>query len=203
MKLWLTLLSASLVLSLACNGDDGDGPPATAPPTTPQATATQSPAGSPTPLPGSTAPFSFPSDPNPAPGAATLVDVRVGAHPEDGGFDRIVFEFDGVRPAGNVEYVSSAAQCGSGFPVDPQGSHTLLVRLDATNAHDEQGQVTHSLPQVDGLFTVSGPGNSIVESKQTCDFEAVVEWAVGTDGRQPFVVTLLQNPPRVVVDVRH
>jgi hypothetical protein len=31
----------------------------------------------------------------------------------------------------------------------------------------------------------------------------VVEWAVGVDGEQPFTVTLLEGPLRVVVDVAH
>jgi hypothetical protein len=152
-----------------------------------------------TPIPsGSTDSFVFPASPDPAGAPALLVDVRVGAHPEDGGFDRIVFEFeDGQRPSGIVGYKDDVAQCGSGMPVDPAGSHTLAVHFDFTNAHTGAGEL--SIPST----TVSGPGNSILESESTCDFEAVVEWAVGIDGEKPFTVTLLDSPNRVVVDVAH
>jgi len=144
---------------------------------------------------GSTDSFGFSASPEPAADPALLVDVRVGAHD---GFDRIVFEFmDGQRPSGLVGYKTNVVQCGSGAPVDPAGSHTLAVHFDFTNAHTEAGQPT--IPS----NTVPGPGNSIIESERTCDFEAVVEWAAGVDGEQPFKVTLLQGPNRVVIDVAH
>ncbi len=66
-----------------------------------------------------------------------------------------------------------------------------------TNAHTESGQLT--LPS----NTVPGPGKSILEAESICDFEAVVEWAVGVDGEKPFTMTLLQGPNRVVIDVAH
>ena len=147
---------------------------------------------------GSTDSFAFPASPDPAASPALLVDVRVGAHAENGGFDRIVFEFsDGQRPSGLVGYKSNVIQCGSGEPVDPPGSHTLAVHFDFTNAHTDAG--ASSLPSTN----VSGPGNSILNSESTCDFEAVVEWAVGVDGQKPFTVTLLEGPNRVVIDVAH
>jgi hypothetical protein len=202
MKLIALLLALSLsAFAVACNGDDGPVA-ATATPaiTDGLPTATASPDAEPgTPVPdGSTESFVFPASPDPATVPALLVDVRVGAHPEDGGFDRIVFEFeDGQRPSGIVGYKDEVSQCGSGKPVDPAGSHILAVHLDFTNAHTEAGEL--SIPST----TVSGPGNSILASESTCDFEAVVEWAVGTDGKKPFTVTLLENPNRVVIDVAH
>jgi hypothetical protein len=153
-----------------------------------------------TPVPdnGSTESFMFAASPEPAAEPALLVDVRVGGHPEDGGFDRIVFEFeDGQRPSGVVAYKDETAQCGSGAPVDPEGSHILTVHFDFTNAHTEAGQL--SIPST----SLIGPGTSILAAEGTCDFEAVVEWAVGVDGEQPFTVTLLEGPLRVVVDVAH
>jgi hypothetical protein len=96
-----------------------------------------------------------------------------------------------------VAYKDEAFQCGSGEPVDPEGSHILTVHLDFTNAHTEAGEL--SIPSTDLI----GPGTSILAAEGTCDFEAVVEWAVGVDGEQPFTVTLLEAPLRVVVDVAH
>lgn len=205
MKLIVLILAISLtVFAVAC-GDDDDAPSATATPEVSDGLPTAEP-GTPlpdddpgTPVPsGSTDSFVFPASPDPAAEPSLLVDVRVGAHPEDGGFDRIVFEFeDGQRPSGIVGYKDEVAQCGSGQPVDPDGSHTLAVHFDFTNAHTEAGEL--SIPST----TVSGPGNSILEAVSTCDFEAVVEWAVGIDGEQPFTVTLLDSPNRVVIDVAH
>jgi hypothetical protein len=37
---------------------------------------------------------------------------------------------------------------------------------------------------------------------QTCDFEAVVTWVLAVSSPEPFRVTRLENPSRVVVDIR-
>ena len=202
MKLITLLLAFSLaVFAVACNGDDDDGgPAATSTPSDAQPTA-PAPEGNVPGTPvgqGSTESFFFPASPDPATVPSLLVDVRVGAHPEDGGFDRIVFEFeDAQRPSGIVGYKDEVSQCGSGQPVDPEGSETLAVHFDFTNAHTEAGEL--SIPST----TVDGPGNSILEAISTCDFEAVGEWAIGVDGKKPFTVTLLDNPNRIVIDVAH
>jgi hypothetical protein len=202
MKPITLLLALSLaVFAVACSGDDDDdGPAATVTPSNAQPTAT-APEGTVPGTPvgeGSTESFFFPASPDPATAPSQMVDVRVGAHPEEGGFDRIVFEFeDGQRPSGIVGYKDDVVQCGSGESVDPEGSETLAVHFDFTNAHTEAGEL--SIPST----TVAGPGNSILEAISTCDFEAVVEWAVGIDGKKPFTVTLLDNPNRVVIDVAH
>ena len=204
------LLVWVVVLLAACGGDEGPSPSRSP---TPAATATA------TALPpidgtvppqgfGGTDPVDIKSNPDPASGAATLVDVRVGAHPEQGGWDRIVFEFKDVRPKGRVEYVTGVwpdvlIQCGSGDPVSLPGGAVLRVKLEATNAHDEQqGRVTIRSYSGTGPPRVGGPGNSILEAKQSCDFEALVYWGIGTSGRQRFTVRLLDNPTRVVIDVK-
>ncbi len=212
----LLALPFILFLSIACS--DNDDPPAPSP--TPSAAVTVSPspgavtstpaAASPTPQatvppvdgtgfpqnPGSTEPTTIKSNPDPVSGAATLVDVRVGAHPESGGWDRIVFEFKDVRPAGLVEYVDEAANCGSGNAITLPGEAILAVRFDATNAHDENGQLTIDATEV------NGPGNIILKSVGTCDFEAVVEWAIGLKSMKNYKVSLLEGPTRVVIDVK-
>jgi len=131
----------------------------------------------------------------PANGITILTDVRVGAHPAEG-FDRIVFEFVGQLPdESTVQYRPSAVQCGSGMTEDVLGAGTLSVLMRSTQAHDEQGQLT-----ID-TTAVNGTGGAILEGVQTCDFEGIVEWAIGTPDARPFRVTTLSNPPRLVVDV--
>lgn len=197
--LTLPLTVALLVFAVACSGDD-DGPPTSATTTITDATATPVPDDAPgTPIAdaGSTESVSFVASPAPVTDPALLIDVRVGAHPEDGGYDRIVFEFESQRPSGLVGYQDQIEQCGSGEPVDPAGNAMLKVHFDFSNAHNEAGEMTIA------STTVSGPGNSILESIRSCDFEAEVEWAIGTAGKKPFTVTLLDGPPRVVIDVAH
>jgi hypothetical protein len=218
MKILSVILAVLLVFLVACDNNDDSNTQATATPAA--ATGTPAPATSPTasggptatPVPSGTVPptdgtvapqnagstddFTIKSNPDPVSGQATLEDVRVGAHPESGGWDRIVFEFKDVRPAGIVEYVDSASGCGSGIPVQLPGSAILHVRFADTNAHDEQGNLTIDSTEV------NGPGNSILKAVENCDFEAVVEWSIGVSGMKNFKVTLLDNPTRVVIDVK-
>ena len=189
------LLTIVLVLAMACSDDDSTPPPATATigsgspaaqsPTAGGTSSSGSPAArTPTFGPiegtvnpanqGGTDPVKVGPIPNPLPpapqGIPVLEDVRVGAHPEDGGWDRIVFEFQSDLPGGRIEYVRSVAQCGSGMPVQLRGNAILQVKLDAAQAHNEAGQATIRANQL------QGPGGAILEARQTCDFEAD-EWA--------------------------
>jgi hypothetical protein len=228
----LVAIPAIVVLSVACGGDNGPSgtptglpsiaapteapdsptpPPATAEPSATSAPApTATTASSPTPTdgtvfpenPGSTDPFPMKSNPDPSSGIFILNDVRVGAHPESGGWDRIVFQFEdvpgqpGAHPGGIVEYVDEASACASGMPIALEGGAILRVRLDSTQAHDDNGQLTIDSTEIDG------PGNSILQAKSFCDFEGVVGWVIGVPQQQNFKVAFLDNPSRIVIDVK-
>lgn len=213
LKFTLAITATLALLVAGCSDDDGSDATATQPAgatATTQASSTP-PAVTPTTVGtsappvdgtipaegvGSTDPVTLKSDPDPMSGIAVLTDVRVGAHPEEGGWDRIVFEFDGERPGGMIEYVDSATQCGSGDTVDLPGEGTLEVRFDATQAHTEAGQ-----PTVDPRV-ITGPGNVILESRQTCDFEGMVVWHIGVESEQRMNVRTLSNPSRIVIDIK-
>jgi hypothetical protein len=217
----LLLLPALLVgvLFAACGGydDDDDATPTpagtAAAPTaaeatktaTPAATATKPPASATPPADGTvdplnagdTVPVNVKSNPDPFTGQALLKDVRMGVHPEQGGWDRIVFEFQGpALPPATVQYVNSASQCGSGAAVALKGAAILQVRVGQAAAHDQNGNPTFAAQ------TIPGPGTTILEAKSTCDFEGVVVWALGIKGKQNFKVTTLQNPTRLVIDIK-
>ena len=146
--------------------------------------------------PGVTTPFSVGADPSPPRGIALLQAWRVGAHPEAGGWDRIVFEFKDGRPAVEVGYVTRATTCGKGDDVTLPGTAILSVKLRQTQAHTDAGAST--LPSRE----ITGPGNAILKSSLICDFEGEVEVAMGIKTKQPYKMTELQNPSRVVIDVK-
>ena len=200
------LIAFLLVSAAACSGDDASpSPTATRPAgatpapnaTQPAATATR-PAGTPSPAatqdPGTTAPFKANGDPNPARGISLLQAVRTGAQPD--GWDRIVFEFKETRPAVEVEYVTKAQTCGKGDDVSLPGAAMLSVRFRQTQAHTDAGAST--LPSRD----ITGPGGSILKASVICDFEGETGVAIGVKTKTPYKVSLLQNPTRVVIDVK-
>jgi hypothetical protein len=80
--------------------------------------------------------------------------------------------------------------------VTVEGQAILLVRFDQAAAHTDAGQLTVARREV------AGPGETILEARQVCDFEGEVSWAIGVKGRQRFKVTLLDAPRRVVIDVK-
>lgn len=167
-------------------------PTATKPATTPAADGTIDPLGA-----GGTERWTVKANPENASGTILLKDVRMGVHPEQGGWERIVFEFAGTaRPAGVIEYVNRVAQCGSGAPVTLKGAAILSFRFSGAAAHDNAGQATFAKKEI------PGPGTTILEVKAACDFEGVVMWAAGVKGKQNFKVTTLENPTRIVVDVK-
>ncbi len=204
--------TAAAALTLTACGQDGAKPTptatATATATPPAAGASATAARTPTAVPatatpaatastGAATPVDMPARaPSDFTGAALLRDVRIGVHPEDGGWDRIVFEFTGALPAARVEYVPSVAACGSGQPVTVPGTATLAVTFRGAAAHNGAGQVTFAQQ------TIAGPGKTILQARQTCDFEAVLAWAAGIASRQNFKVSQLENPYRLVIDVK-
>lgn len=217
------LLALPALAFVACGGDDA--PAATS--TTAAATQTRAPEVTATPTSGSTAtpatatrPAGSPTAPRPdgtidplgggdtqmktvkampenAMATPLLNDVRMGVHPELGGWERIVFEFAGTtRPAAKIEYVDGVSQCGSGAPVALKGSAVLSVTFENAAAHNDAGQVTFAPREL------TGPGTTILEAKSFCDFEAQLGWAVGLKGKQNFKISTFESPTRLVIDIK-
>jgi hypothetical protein len=127
-------------------------------------------------------------------GVATLVSLRAARHE---GYERVVWEFSGPAPGVHVEYVDRPVrQCGSGEPVPLSGDAWLEVRLEPVRAHTEEGRPTIAERRRTTALPI------VLEMVQTCDFEAVVTWVLAVSSPQPLRVTRLENPPRVVVDIR-
>ncbi len=199
---YVTFLASALAVALlaACGGKSASPTPS------PSATASVAPARTTTPPPGdgtvsplnpgSTDPAHVKANPDPAQKQALVTDVRMSGHPEEGGWDRLVFEFRDQLPDADIQYETKAVACGSGLDVAVAGSAILVVRLHNVAAHDEAGQLT-----IPGT-RLPGPGNAVTEAVQICDFEGQVGWAVGLKTTTPFKVTTLSSPPRIVIDMK-
>ncbi|MDH4143538.1 MAG: hypothetical protein OEY23_00025 [Acidimicrobiia bacterium] len=213
------------VLLGACGGSDGgsvdaaastavDAPSAASAPVASQDSAgTTLPAGGTTTLPTPPTPASPTSPTSPGafvggtdpvsvgPGAfAYIHDVRVGAHE---GFDRVVFEFDGPDvPGYDIGYDEFPLE-GTGESVtEVEGDRALRVSLLSGTRVDLSG------PSFEFTFDsdrIAGPGadRTVTEVAEIEDFEAVGVWAIGVHGKPGFVVSTLDSPARLVIDIAH
>jgi hypothetical protein len=128
---------------------------------------------------------------------ALLERVAVAGHD---GYDRVVFQFRNGLPGYRVEYVEPPLrEDGSGNVVELAGDAFVVVRMEPASGFDL------SVPEGELIYTgprrIAGDGTSVVqEVVRTGDFEAVLTWAIGLDGRVPFRVLTLDDPARIVVD---
>ena len=143
----------------------------------------------------------FPADVEPDTAAAsadasvTVSDIRIGRHD---GFDRVVFEVGGTgTPGWDVQYVDAASSQGSGEPIDVAGDAVLQVTLTGAGYPYDTG-----VEEFSPSGPVTGPGTEVVtEAVFDATFEGTTVTFVGTTGRTPFRVYLLEGPTRVVVEV--
>ena len=127
-----------------------------------------------------------------------LTDVRAAAHD---GYDRVVFQFRNGLPGYDVRYVDRPVVAdGSGDEVAVEGGAVLLIRMEPAldaDLTDETAPRTYTGPQ---RFTPAT--TAVVELVRTGGFEAVLTWAAGVDEKRPFLVSTLESPARLVIDVK-
>ena len=129
-----------------------------------------------------------PGDPPPL-----LTGIRASHHP---GFDRVVFDFYGGLPANrSARYVSTLTQDPSGFPIPVASRHVLEVSFFEARGRKADG--TDTAPN----RTVFALPNVITAVQSGDGFENVVSYGIGLAVRQPFRLSTLSNPPRVVLDI--
>ncbi len=128
---------------------------------------------------------------------ALLSDVQVGRHE---GYDRVVFEFLNHVPGYYVQYAElPVIEDGSGMPVENTGLHVVLVRMDPALDTD--------LTKDDAPLTYTGPSRfspdaSVVnELIRVGGVDRALTWAISASSEVPFLVSKLDNPPRLVVDL--
>lgn len=128
---------------------------------------------------------------------AELTRVRLGAHD---GYERVVFEFQGELPGYDAGYLESdPVEDGSGDPVDVKGAEVLSVRIHPASGFRMSDNSYETI--YTGPTRLAGAAAPVIEVVRSGDFEAQLTWVIGLDERQPFVVSTLSSPPRIVVDI--
>jgi hypothetical protein len=129
-------------------------------------------------------------------GTAALSDVRAARN--EGGFDRVVFQFGDLGPASySVEYVERPVLAdASGEAVTVAGDSVIRVRMTSAS-----GAGSYSGPS--RLDPGAAFGTKLVEEMvRTGDFEAQLTWVIGVKGRPTYTVANLATPSRIVIDLR-
>ena len=127
---------------------------------------------------------------------ANIVDVRVGRHD---GYDRVVFEFTGGTPEVSLDRAEPPfTQDASGEPIEVEGESFLRLTMrggtkqmdDGTSSYDGSRDFDPGLPM-------------LVDVIEGGDFEAQSTWYLGLEDEACVRVTLLEDEPRLVIDVEH
>src|SRR5581483_5729040 len=131
-------------------------------------------------------------------GTGHLSAVRLG---DQGSYDRLVLEFKDQVPGYTVGYRPLPAKAdGSGDPIPLPGAKALvMVTMRSASGYNSD----LSTPTYTGPNEVSGKTAVVTQAKAAGDFEQVLSWAVGLRSKVPFKVSLLNAPPRLVIDFQH
>jgi hypothetical protein len=118
-------------------------------------------------------------------------------------FTRIVFEFRDTLPGYKVDYATRPiTQDGSGKEVQVAGDEALLVRFEPSSGFDTEA-AGGGKPTYTGSKRIAAGSPAVTEVVQVGDFEAVLQWAVGLNGRRPFRIVALPSQARLVLDVKN
>ncbi|MCS5478099.1 AMIN domain-containing protein [Corynebacterium sp. YIM 101645] len=125
-------------------------------------------------------------------GLMKVTNVRVGRHAD---FDRVVLDLTGDgSPGWRADFNTDPRQDGSGFPVEFQGETSIELWLDNLEMPGDD-----YLP----IGTVNGAGGVVTEVVAGTWFEGQSQFVIGLPGERPYSVQLIENPPRLVVDILH
>ncbi|OKL53544.1 hypothetical protein BSZ39_08880 [Bowdeniella nasicola] len=124
-----------------------------------------------------------------------VTDVRAGDHD---GFSRLVIEFGDdekkdSRVGYSVEYVDEAVSDGKGDPIEVDGDKTIDIQLSGVKM--PEGSDPQPFGRIDGT-------SAFKQIESIGPFEGMSQIVIGLDSQGPVRVTELQDPYRIVVDVK-
>jgi hypothetical protein len=106
--------------------------------------------------------------------------------------DRVTFTFARRAPGFRVEYrrrAEAQTEDASGRRIPVAGTKFLVVRLENTRTArtNADGAITRTYAGPRRI--APGDAHHALEAVKTGDFEAVVTWAIGLDGKRPYTVS--------------
>ena len=130
------------------------------------------------------------------PQTVNVTDVRTGTHD---GYDRVVFEFTDGTPEIALERATPPfVQDGSGAPMDVKGeSHLRLIMRGGTKQMEDGTSSYEGSRDFDPGFP------AFVDLIEGGDFEAQSTWYLGLTAESCVRVSLLEDEPRLVIDIEH
>ncbi len=193
----LTTLAVAAVLLAACSSPTASAEDSASPGT--DATAAP-PAATPEPIPSEDlADFSCDLpfvEQATVPRTVNIMDVRVGTHD---GYDRVVIEFTDGTPEIALERATPPfAQDGSGEPMDVEGESFLRLIMRGGTKQMDDGSSSY-----DGSRDFDPGFPALVHLVEGGDFEAQSTWYLGLSAESCVRVSLLEDAPRLVIDIQH
>ncbi|HEU4489732.1 MAG TPA: hypothetical protein VFR74_02575 [Jiangellales bacterium] len=130
----------------------------------------------------------------------TGASMRIGQHDC---YERFVFEMAGTGepPGWRVAYVDPLTADGSGEPVELAGDATLEVVVRVWTVSEGEGAPTEIPPFTGPDDLVPAGYVALREARNLYAFEGVTQIGLGLDRERPYRASLLEGPPRLVVDV--
>ena len=127
---------------------------------------------------------------------ANITDVRIGTHD---GYDRVVFEFTGGLPEGSLDRADPPFfHDASGQPIEVEGESFLQLVMRGGTKQQDDGTSSYDGP------TEFDPGHpALVDLVEGGDFEAQSTWYLGLSAESCVRVSLLEDAPRLVIDIQH
>lgn len=145
----------------------------------------------------STVPVTSPPVSTPISGeTAYLTNVRVAGQ---GAQDRVTFEFEGTETPGySVSYVDSIPTGEEGSALNLEGTQKVEIRFSSASMVKLTGGMTRTYTGESRI--VPSDTSLVAEVAPASSFEDVLIWGAGLRSPQPFAVSTLTNPTRVVID---
>jgi hypothetical protein len=111
-----------------------------------------------------------------------------------------VLEFIDLVPGYTIGYRSlPMREDASGADIPLPGANAA-VRITLTSAVADWDFNNYDYQ---GPSTIAADTSAVTEAKMAGDFEAVLTWVVGLRSETPFRVSVLDGPPRLVIDFQH